>query len=87
MPATISRLRPMRSESARADLFQTHPRGGEEEREDAPGHAVIEVVDKARLADARQIAVGNSRPPKNLSLGDLVCGSGARGPRLMDNVM
>ena len=51
-----------------ADLFEGHARGGEMEGKEAPGHAVVEVVDQAGLAHAGESAVGDGRAPEDLAL-------------------
>jgi len=53
----------------RADLLEVHPGGNEEERKQTPGHAVVEIVDEAGLADAREISIGERRAPENFTLG------------------
>src|SRR5207237_10733475 len=41
--------------------------GREEKREETPGHSVVEVVDQPRLADAREVAVAQRRPPEDIA--------------------
>ena len=40
------------------DLTDAEPVGGEQHGEQAPGQAVVEVVDQAGLVDGKQVAVG-----------------------------
>src|SRR2546427_3421600 len=49
------------------DATEAHVRGREEEREETPRHSVVEVVDQPRLADAREVAVAQRRPPEDIA--------------------
>ena len=62
----------------RADLREVHPRRREEEREETPRHAVVQVVDEARLADAREVPVEQRRAPEDLALASVRPRAGAR---------
>ena len=83
IPATISGLRPSRSESAPVTscpiphtagysatrtpmLRQRQPGGGEQHREQAPGQAVVEVVDHPGLAGGRHGRFGEGGPGEHL---------------------
>jgi len=48
-----------------ADALDAEAEGGEEQREDAPAHAVIEVVDEAGLRGCEEIAVLERRERKD----------------------
>ena len=52
-----------------SDLREVHPRGCEQQREQAPGHAVVEIVDETGLADARQVLVEQGGAPEDFALG------------------
>ena len=52
------------------DLGDVEPREGEDQRKEAPRHAVVQVVDQARLAHARQIAIADARAAEDLGRGD-----------------
>src|ERR1019366_2292847 len=54
-----------------ADLADGQPVAGEQEREDAPGDAVAEVVDHARLAGGRQGRFGEAGEPRDLAGGQV----------------
>jgi hypothetical protein len=93
MPTAMSHLRPMRSESAPvascpaprppgtggqdADLTDGQAVAGEQDREQAPGDAVVEVVDHARLTGRGQGRFGEAGQP-----GDLVGGQMAADERV-----
>jgi hypothetical protein len=70
------------------DLFDVHVRGREEQGEEAPRHAIVEIVDQARLADAREVSIAQGRAPEDLALVELGCGCSVRVQRrLVGDVM
>jgi hypothetical protein len=51
-----------------ADTFDAKSKGSEEQREDAPAHAVIEIVDKSRLRCREEIAIAEGGESKHLPI-------------------